>query len=98
MFNLKEFYVYTVKNGKLKTYYNKGNKPISSKKQQKMINEFYDDVRELEREREKYLKRNADKINLHKQLVHEENMFICKFIGVIVALIVVIKLLLKLIF
>lgn len=98
MFNLKEFYVYTVKKGKLKMYYNKGNKPISSKKRQKLINDFYVDKNELNMEREKYLKRNVDKINLHKQLVHEENMFICKFIGVIVALIVVIKLLLKLIF
>lgn len=98
MFNLKELYVYTVKNGKLKLFYNKGNKPISSKKRQKLINNFYANENELNMEREKYLKRNADKINLYKQLVHEENMFICKFILVIVALIVVIKLLLKLIF
>lgn len=98
MFNLKELYVYTVKNGKLKMFYNKGNKPISSKKRQQLINNFYADENELNMEREKYLKNHADDIRRYKELVREDNIAICKYLGVIVALIVVIILLLKLIF
>lgn len=98
MFNLKEFYVYTVKKGKLKMYYNKGNRPISSKKRQNMINEFYADENELNMERKKFLKRNPELVQLHNELKREDRIAIYQLLGVIVALIIVIKLLLKLIF